>query len=122
MNIELKRVYEQPLPEDGLRILIDRLWPRGVSKQGAAVGIWMKNLAPSPELRKWFCHQPELFEEFQLLYIKELETDPVKLELAEQIHKAAEAGKVTLVYAAKDPQYNHANVLSKWLSSFWDEN
>lgn len=118
MNIERKRVYEQPLPDDGLRILIDRLWPRGVSRQEASVDIWMKEIAPSPELRKWFCHQPEKFAEFQSLYMKELDTDPVKLELAGQIRKSAETGKVTLIYAAKDPQYNHAKVLNEWLISF----
>lgn len=115
MNIEMKRVYEPPLPKDGQRILIDRLWPRGVSKQVAHIDIWMKEIAPSSVLRTWFGHVPEKFPEFKLRYVHELEAEQIKQELAGQILQIAEAGKVTLVYAAKDPLYNHANVLKHWL-------
>jgi uncharacterized protein YeaO (DUF488 family) len=116
-NIRLMRIYEPPTPEDGYRILIDRLWPRGVSKQQAAIDEWMKEIAPSPELRKWFCHQPDRFETFSECYIRELEEDSNKSTLADQICELSLDRAVTLVYAAKDAVHNHANVLYRWLIS-----
>lgn len=113
--IRIKRIYEPPVPGDGLRILVDRLWPRGVAKAQAAVDEWMKEIAPSPELRTWFGHQPERFAEFALAYERELTEDPLRLALADRICQAALKGPITLVYAAKDPVHNHAVVLRDWL-------
>jgi uncharacterized protein YeaO (DUF488 family) len=115
-NIRVKRIYLPPSPKDGFRILVDRLWPRGISKERAAVDVWMKEIAPSPELRKWFCHKPELFPEFCRRYEQELEEDPIRNELAEQICNMAVEKGVTLLYAAKDPVHNHAVVLERWLN------
>lgn len=114
-NIQVKRIYEPPSPDDGVRILVDRLWPRGISKERAAVDDWMKDIAPSPELRKWFGHRPERFEEFQTLYERELDENPMSLALADQIRDLASEKTVTLLYAAKDPVHNHAVVLERWL-------
>ncbi|MCM3701459.1 DUF488 domain-containing protein [Paenibacillus macerans] len=116
-RIVVKRVYEAPAPGDGCRILVDRLWPRGVSKEQAAIDEWMKAIAPSPELRKWFNHQPERFAVFSDSYVRELETDPERAILAARIREMAEKQRATLVYAAKDPVCNHAVVLQRWLTS-----
>lgn len=113
--IELKRIYEPPAPEDGRRILVDRLWPRGLSKAQAAIDEWMKEIAPSPELRTWFGHRPERFAEFAESYERELAEDPIRRELVQRIIAAAAEQNVTLVYAAKDPVHNHAFVLKRWL-------
>jgi len=113
--IHIKRVYEPPASEDGVRILVDRLWPRGVSKDAASIDEWMKEIAPSPELRTWFSHRPERFEEFASSYERELSEDPLRLGLADRICETARGQTVTLVYAAKDPVHNHAVVLRDWL-------
>lgn len=114
-QLKLKRIYEPALPEDGTRILIDRIWPRGVSKQIASIDRWMKDIAPSPSLRSWFGHRPERFDDFSQRYVQELECDPVRLQRADEIEELAASKMVTLVYAAKDPVNNHANVLHRWL-------
>lgn len=111
MSIFLKRVYEPVDEFDGYRILVDRLWPRGISKEKAQLTDWMKEIAPSPDLRKWFCHKPELFDEFRTRYVEELRTDEQKLRLIDLILDRASNGNVTLLYGAKDPVYNHAIVL-----------
>lgn len=116
-QIQIKRVYEEPLTEDGYRILIDRIWPRGVTKAQAAIDEWMKEITPSSALRKWFGHRPEHFEEFAEKYVRELEQNPRCWQLADRICEIALDRTVTLVYAAKDPVYNHAIVLQKWLRS-----
>ncbi|MEK3673202.1 MULTISPECIES: DUF488 domain-containing protein [unclassified Paenibacillus] len=116
-SIYLKRVYEPAAPGDGYRILVDRLWPRGITKQQAAIDEWMKELAPSPGLRQWFGHIPERFAAFSNSYIRELEEDPARGRLAAEIAELALAQDVTLIYAAKDPIHNHAQVLYKWLLS-----
>ncbi|MEK5165862.1 DUF488 domain-containing protein [Paenibacillus sp. FSL R5-0527] len=115
-RIAVKRIYEAPASGDGYRILVDRLWPRGVKKEQAAIDEWMKAVAPSPELRKWFNHQPERFAAFSDSYVRELETDPERAVLAARIRELAEKQRVTLVYAAKDPACNHAVVLQRWLT------
>jgi uncharacterized protein YeaO (DUF488 family) len=115
-NIFLKRVYDPYDEMDGCRILIDRLWPRGISKENARLTHWFKEIAPSNELRKWFCHRPELFEEFQKQYIKELQSDEQKQEMIKQIIDQSLNGRVTLLYGAKDPVYNHANILYEELN------
>ncbi|MCH6265549.1 DUF488 domain-containing protein [Neobacillus citreus] len=110
-NIFLKRVYEPYNESDGCRVLVDRLWPRGISKDAARLDHWYKEIAPSPDLRKWFCHKPELFDEFRSRYIQELRTDEEKLRLTSQIFEMAASQNVTLLYGAKDTVYNHAVVL-----------
>jgi len=112
MDIVIKRIYEQPMPQDGCRILVDRLWPRGVTKDIARLDLWLKDAAPSPELRKWFGHSPERFAEFSKLYAKELAAN---IQSIEKILEAARSGKVTLLYAAKDPDVNHAEVLKDFI-------
>jgi uncharacterized protein YeaO (DUF488 family) len=107
----LKRVYDPFNESDGFRILVDRLWPRGISKEAARLTAWQKEVAPSPDLRKWFCHKPELFEEFRTKYIEELRTDEQKLRIIEELIQQTSEGDVTLLYGAKDPVYNHAIVL-----------
>lgn len=116
-SIGLKRIYEPADPADGYRILVDRLWARGVTKQQAAIDEWMKDIAPSPALRRWFGHLPERFTAFKERYTRELEENPACAGLAESIRARALEQKVTLVYAAKDPVHNHAKVLYEWLIS-----
>ncbi|MGG6314367.1 DUF488 domain-containing protein [Paenibacillus macerans] len=113
--IRVKRIYEPPAPEDGYRILVDRLWPRGMTKAEAAIDEWMKAIAPSPELRKAFAHRMERYAEFSANYIRELDADPERAVLADRIRDIARNRPVTLLYAAKDPVHNHANVLLRWL-------
>ena len=98
-QIKLKRAYEQPDPGDGRRILVDRLWPCGVKKADAAIDFWLRDIAPSAELRRWFGHRPERWPEFRRRYLAELQERP---ELIEEIRKAARGGPVTLVYGARD--------------------
>lgn len=117
----LKRVYEPYDESDGFRILVDRVWPRGISKEAAKLTAWQKEVAPSPELRKWFCHKPELFEEFRTKYIEELRTDELKQKIIEDIIIMTSKGKVTLLYGAKDPVYNHAIVLQEELNKIINE-
>lgn len=109
-DIFLKRIYDPYDEGDGYRILVDRLWPRGIKKEAANLMLWMKEIAPSPELRKWFCHKPELFEEFRERYFEELRSEE-KQPLLNKIIALLEEGNVTLLYGAKDPVNNHAKVL-----------
>lgn len=106
--VEIKRVYEAPAKGDGVRILVDRLWPRGLTKERAAVDVWLKEVAPSTELRKWFGHDPERWKEFQSRYRQELHGAKESMEL---LKKKSAAGKVTLLYGAKDEAHNEARVL-----------
>src|SRR4051812_20335817 len=110
--IQLKRVYEKPSRKDGLRILVDRLWPRGLSKEHAAVNLWLKDVAPSTELRKWFGHDPARWRQFQSRYRKELRQRKDAIELIKQKSKKH---AVTLVYGARDEKHNEALVLKKIL-------
>ncbi len=105
----IKRVYEAALPEDGYRVLVDRIWPRGVSKERAAIDRWMKEVTPSTELRTWFGHDPAKFAEFRERYLAELAANPGPLE---ELHSLGlTKDRVTLVHAAKDPTHNHVQVL-----------
>lgn len=113
MNIQIKRVYEKPLKEDGKRILVDRLWPRGLTKEKASIDLWLKEIAPSTELRKWFGHDPGKWNEFQKRYCQELKNNESEVSLLKEQLKH---GKVTLVYGAKDEEHNEALVLTEWLS------
>jgi len=110
--VNLKRIYDPVGDHDGERILVDRLWPRGVSRQAAALDSWNKAVAPSPELRQWFGHQPERFEEFRRKYLAELAHN----EAAQQLQQDARHRTLTLLYAAKDPLHNHARVLQEFLT------
>ena len=107
-EIRLKRAYEKPAPDDGLRVLVERLWPRGLSKDRAAVDLWMKDVAPSPELRRWFNHDPAKWNEFQRRYRAELGQ---KKDVVEELWQKCRDGTVTLVYAARDEQHSSALVL-----------
>ena len=107
-RLKLKRAYETASPDDGLRILVDRLWPRGVSKAKAALDEWMKDIAPSRELREWFGHDPARWSEFQRRYRAELRQHADELN---RIRELARKGTVTLVYSAHDEQHNDAVVL-----------
>jgi uncharacterized protein YeaO (DUF488 family) len=110
-RVAIKRVYEPPSPADGRRILVDRLWPRGVSKAKAGLDAWMKDVGPSTELRRWFDHQPERWPEFRRRYIDELKSNAEFPALRE----LAAAGPVTLLYAARDTAHNEAVVLAEQL-------
>ena len=107
-DIRLKRAYEPPSPEDGTRVLVDRLWPRGVRKAEAAIDCWLKEIAPSSELRRWFGHDPSRWKEFRHRYRAELSARP---ELLDKLRALAEQGTLTLVYAAHDEDHNQAVVL-----------
>ncbi|HZV88248.1 MAG TPA: DUF488 domain-containing protein [Candidatus Binatus sp.] len=108
--INIKRVYEKPTKEDGWRVLVDRLWPRGMTKQSAHLDVWMKDVAPSDALRKWFGHEPEKWGEFQKKYRSELAK---KKELIAELRKMAkEHGTLTLLFGAKDEEHNQAVVLA----------
>ena len=109
MDVRLKRAYEPPAPSDGYRVLIDRLWPRGVSREQASLEAWERDLAPSAELRKWFGHQPSRFEEFRRLYVEELRQQRPRLT---ELRRRAREGTLTLVYAARDSEHNDAVVLA----------
>lgn len=111
-TIQVKRVYDDKLKDDGYRVFVDRLWPRGVSKEDAHFDEWMKELAPSTELRKWFDHKPERFDEFSKRYKKELEKQKEGLD---KLRDHAKTKKVTLLFAAKDTEMNNAVVIKKVL-------
>jgi len=111
--VKLKRVYEAPAKEDGTRILVDRLWPRGLTKEKAKVDLWLKEVAPSTELRKWFAHDPAKWHEFQTRYKAELKNNPEQVAL---LKKEVAKGPATLLYGAKDEQHNEAIVLQQLLN------
>ena len=111
MSLSLKRAYEPADKSDGVRVLVDRLWPRGVKKAEASIDLWRKELAPSTELRKWFGHDPEKWSEFQQRYRAELKDNPGLAEIRALVRE----GKVTLIYGAKDAEHNQALVLKEVL-------
>jgi uncharacterized protein YeaO (DUF488 family) len=113
-SIRIKRAYEEPDDGDGTRILVDRLWPRGLTKEKARVDLWLKDVAPSTELRKWFAHDPARWAEFRSRYLEELKRNNEPLSLLRQ---EAAKGTLTLVYGAKDQQHNEAVVLRELLSA-----
>jgi uncharacterized protein YeaO (DUF488 family) len=108
LDIRLKRAYLAPSADDGVRILVDRVWPRGVRKSDAAIDRWMKEIAPSTELRRWFGHDPARWDEFQRRYKAELSKDT---ELLNELREAAKKGALTLVYSAHDEAHNQAVIL-----------
>lgn len=111
--IRIKRIYATPEPDDGCRALVDRLWPRGVSHQTAALDLWLKDIAPSPDLRGWFAHDPARFDAFRQKYRDELAHNTA---VVEQLLALAKKQDVTLLYAARDPVVNHAAVLAEYLA------
>jgi uncharacterized protein YeaO (DUF488 family) len=111
-HVKLKRAYEAPANDDGTRILIDRLWPRGVKKTDAAIDEWMKEIAPSTELRKWFSHDPRRWQEFRRRYRSEIQQHPERFD---RLRTLARHGKVTLVFSARDQVHNDAVVLKDLL-------
>ncbi|HEX4319940.1 MAG TPA: DUF488 domain-containing protein [Acidobacteriaceae bacterium] len=111
-QVRIKRVYFEPSEDDGMRILVDRLWPRGLTKEKASVDLWLKEIAPSNELRKWFAHDPGKWEEFQTRYLAELKANGEPLA---RLKQEAAKGPVTLLYGAKDEEHNEAVVLLKIL-------
>jgi uncharacterized protein YeaO (DUF488 family) len=113
--LKIKRAYDKPEAADGKRILIDRLWPRGVSKAEAGVDEWLKDLGPSTGLRKWFSHDPEKWEEFKTKYIIELSA-PDKASLLESIARSAEHADVTLIYSARDTEHSDVKVLEELIT------
>lgn len=117
-QVDIKRVYEQAADEDGVRILVDRLWPRGVSKERAALSGWLKDVAPSPDLRRWWHHDPDRFEDFARRYCIELDDNPA---LEDLLSIAREHDRTTLVYAAKNPAVNHALILRDYVRQALDK-
>ncbi|HET6575889.1 MAG TPA: DUF488 domain-containing protein [Fimbriiglobus sp.] len=109
---KLKRAYEEPAAADGLRVLVERLWPRGLTKARAAIDLWLKEIAPSAELRKWYGHDPAKWTEFQKRYRAELREST---EAVKELRQKGKVGTVTLVYAARDEEHNSALVLKKLL-------
>src|ERR1041385_5867698 len=112
MNIKIKRVYEQPDRKDGERILVDRLWPRGLTREKAGVDLWLKEIAPSTELRKWFDHDPEKWQRFRGRYETEIRH---KVDLIRVLRQKAREGTITLIYGARDEKHNEALVLKQFL-------
>ena len=111
--LQTKRIYEPKSPNDGVRILVDRIWPRGVTKAAAALDLWLKDVAPSTDLRKWFAHRPDRWAEFQRRYFLELGTSAAIVEL----RALADVGPVTLLYAARDEDHNEAVALAAFLKA-----
>jgi uncharacterized protein YeaO (DUF488 family) len=110
--IRAKRIYEPPSRQDGRRILVDRLWPRGLTKEKASIDAWMKELSPSTELRKWYSHDPEKWDEFRRRYFRELEEH---LEAVEELAAAAKTRTVTLLFSTKEEERNNAVALAEYL-------
>jgi uncharacterized protein YeaO (DUF488 family) len=113
-RIKVKRIYEAPAKSDGLRVLVDRIWPRGVSKKSAAVDTWMRDIAPSTELRKWFGHDPEKWEQFCARYARELDA---KGDEVSRLKAEGRTRVVTLLYGAKDTAHNNAVALKRYLET-----
>jgi uncharacterized protein YeaO (DUF488 family) len=115
VSIHLKRAFESPSKEDGYRVLVDRVWPRGIKKEDLSVEIWLKEVGPSTELRKWFGHDPERWEEFRKRYFRELERHREEISaLAEKARK----GRVTLVFGSREQKYNNAAALKEYIEKY----
>ena len=112
MELKLKRAYDPPSKDDGCRILVDRLWPRGLRKDQARIECWLKEIAPSTALRKWFGHDPTRWEEFRRRYFAELDG---RAPIVEELRERTQQGLVTLVYGARDETHNHAVALQEYL-------
>lgn len=110
--LKIKRIYDPDTPEDGFRVLIDRLWPRGIRKDNCKIDVWMKDIAPSADLRRWFNHDAEKWEKFSADYTSELKSNPLLTELLKYVQNYDD---VTLLYAARTKQHNHAIILQEIL-------
>lgn len=119
VRLQVRRVYEEPSADDGRRVLVDRLWPRGITKERAALDAWERDLAPSTELRRWYGHDPERFGEFSARYRQELDASPAAIAFAEGLRD--EEGTVTLLCSARDAAHSNAEVLRGWLLDRLDE-
>ena len=115
-EIRVRRVYDPPRSDDGARVLVDRLWPRGLAKADAKLDLWCKDLGPSHELRKWFGHDPKRWDEFRERYARELAA-PERSELVADLLARAREGRVTLLFGARDEEHNQARALAEWLLS-----
>jgi uncharacterized protein YeaO (DUF488 family) len=118
MNIQLKRVYSPVEKDDGVRVLVDRVWPRGISKAKLQADVWLKDAAPSTELRKWFNHDRSKWQDFKERYFAELKDNP---EAVAQLLELGKEQQVTLLYAARDTEYNHALAMREYLVSKSEE-
>lgn len=116
-NLKIKRIYEEASKEDGYRILVDRIWPRGISKEDAKLDKWWKEIAPSDETRKTFGHEPDKFKEFEHNYFTELNQNEDTESFIQLVDKELDKGTVTLLYGAKDKKYNQAVVLKKYIEN-----
>ncbi|MEE3481246.1 MAG: DUF488 family protein [Lachnospiraceae bacterium] len=114
-ELRLKRIYEEASDEDGYRVLVDRLWPRGVSKEKAHLDLWAREAAPSMELRRWFNHEPDKFPEFQSRYFKELEKNEKAEAFRNMVREKLKDSNITLLFSARDEACNNAVVLRDWL-------
>jgi uncharacterized protein YeaO (DUF488 family) len=115
MSVSVKRIYDAALPSDGTRVLVDRLWPRGLTKDDAAVKFWLRDLAPSTELRQWFHANPDAWRMFRKRYLKELANEKASAAI-DKLHQLAKSkGKVTLLYASRNEEHNNATVLKELL-------
>lgn len=112
MSVRIKRIYDAPADDDGYRVLVDRIWPRGLAKSEARVDRWLKEIAPSSELRRWFGHDPSRWDEFRRRYRAELEESTAPLE---ELAEKAQGTPLTLLFGARDQQHNQAVVLREWL-------
>lgn len=119
VEIAIKRVYNQAQGSDGARVLVDKVWPRGVRKNDLEMDAWYKDIAPSTDLRKWFNHDAEKWSEFRKGYLKELKAQRT---LAKKLLQEQKRGRITLLYAAKDESHNHALVLREYLNKLGDPN
>jgi uncharacterized protein YeaO (DUF488 family) len=113
MSVAIKRIYEEPSPQDGVRVLVDRLWPRGLKKDAVALDAWLKDLAPSNELRKWYHAHPEQWSKFRERYLRELASETANAALQELYRLRAEQRQLTLLFASKNEEHNNATVLKQ---------
>lgn len=120
-ELKCKRIYETPAETDGFRILVDKLWPRGMKKENAEIDLWAKEITPSDELRKWFSHIPEKYDEFKKRYRQELSENSASRKFKDLCIEKLNDNNVTLLYAAKSEKYNHAVVLKDWLEEHMDK-
>jgi uncharacterized protein YeaO (DUF488 family) len=116
MNINLKRVYEKPDPQDGTRVLVDRLWPRGLKKGEAGVDVWIKEIAPSNELRKWYAHERHKWPEFKERYFRELNGNQ---EAVQRLAELVSGGRITLLFSTREMELNNAVALKEYLEKSW---
>ncbi|MDO8548771.1 MAG: DUF488 domain-containing protein [Ignavibacteria bacterium] len=117
-NIQIKRIYEPASPRDGYRVLVDRLWPRGSKKEDASINLWLREIAPGNELRKWFSHDPEKWKEFRSKYFKELDN---KKELVDVLIKNAKKQKLTLLFSSKEERFNNAAALKEYIEKTYNK-